>query len=87
MYEQRTECIQFWAVIQLGINGFIKSKKSEKRETSIEPPADLATDLAADLADLTNLADLVNLAYSSNKKRLLHFIVLLAGRASNALGQ
>ena len=54
------------------MNGFIKSKKSEKRETSIEPPADLAadlaTDLAADLADLTNLADLVNLAYSSNKK-------------------
>ena len=91
MFEQSTECIQFWAVLQLDINGFIKSKKSEKRETSIEPPADLAadlaTDLAADLADLTNLADLVNLAYSSNKKRLLHFIVLLAGRASNALGQ
>ena len=27
MYEQCTECIQFWAVLQLDINGFIKSKK------------------------------------------------------------
>ena len=36
MYEQRTECIQFWAVLQLDMNGFIKSKKSEKRKTSIE---------------------------------------------------
>ena len=61
MYEQRTECIQFWAFIQLDINGFIKSKKSEKKETSIEPPADLAADSAADLAaDWAELADLAN---------------------------
>ena len=61
MYEQRTECIQFWAFIQLDINGFIKSKKSEKKETSIEPPADLAADSAADLAaDSAELADLAN---------------------------
>ena len=31
MYEQRTECIQFWAVLQLDMNGFIK-KKREKQE-------------------------------------------------------
>ena len=52
----------------------IKSKKREKRETNIEPPADLAAGLAADLAaDLTSglaadLAELADLAYSGNKK-------------------
>ena len=40
----------------------IKSKKREKRETNIEPPADLAAGLAA---ELENLADL---AYFSDKK-------------------
>ena len=83
MYKQRTECIQFWVFIQLDINGFIKSKKSEKRETSIEPPADLAAVLAVDLAadsaanlaadsaaNLADLADWADLAYSSNRKSI-----------------